>query len=80
MDQQDEESGKPPEMVQPKNPSEQTIYGFPIKHVVLVLLTVQNAGAVLLMRYTRSIPGETEFNTQTVSGGGRHTEGSPLPL
>lgn len=61
----DEESGKPPEMVQPKNPSEQTIYGFPIKHVVLVLLTVQNAGAVLLMRYTRSIPGETEFNTQT---------------
>ena len=29
------------------------------------LLVVQNAGAVLLMRYTRSIPGETEFNTQT---------------
>lgn len=29
------------------------------------LLVFQNAGAVLLMRYTRSIPGESEFNTQT---------------
>ena len=28
-------------------------------------MTIQNAGAVLLMRYTRSIPGETEFITQT---------------
>ena len=35
-----------------------------MRHIVLVLLTVQNAGAVLLMRYTRSIPGETEFITQ----------------
>jgi len=41
------------------------MYGVPLRHVVLVLLTVQNAGAVLLMRYTRSIPGETEFITQT---------------
>jgi hypothetical protein len=40
------------------------VYGVPVRHIVLVLLTVQNAGAVLLMRYTRSIPGETEFITQ----------------
>jgi drug/metabolite transporter (DMT)-like permease len=32
---------------------------------VLVLLTTQNAGAVLLMRAVRALPGETEFVTQT---------------
>jgi UDP-sugar transporter A1/2/3 len=63
----DVESGKPAEMVAASNgdtkPPE--LFGVPIKHLVLVLLTIQNAGAVLLMRYTRSIPGETEFVTQT---------------
>lgn len=65
----DLESGKPTEMVSAaaveggsKPPA---WFGIPLKHIVLVLLTVQNAGAVLLMRYTRSIPGETEFITQT---------------
>jgi len=47
------------------NPAEAMLWGIPVKRLVLVLLTIQNAGAVLLMRYTRSIPGETEFNTQT---------------
>jgi len=37
----------------------------PIKYFVLVLLTVQNAGAVLMMRYARSMPGEGLFVTQT---------------
>ena len=29
------------------------------------MLVLQNTGAVLLMRYTRSMPGEPEFITQT---------------
>ena len=29
------------------------------------MLVLQNTGAVLLMRYTRSMPGETEYMTQT---------------
>lgn len=69
MSGKDLESGKPSEMVAAnttnKDPSALLIYGIPVRHIVLVLLTVQNAGAVLLMRYTRSIPGETEFITQT---------------
>lgn len=47
------------------DPKALRVFGIPVKHLVLVLLTIQNAGAVLLMRYTRSIPGETEFITQT---------------
>lgn len=39
-------------------------YGVPKKYIVLCLLTIQNAGAVLLMRYTRSIHGENNFNPQ----------------
>lgn len=46
-------------------PSDLVIYGVPVKLVVLLMLTVQNAGAVLLMRYTRSIPGQSDFSTQT---------------
>ena len=46
-------------------PSDLVFYGVPVKFVVLVMLTVQNAGAVLLMRYTRSIPGQSDFSTQT---------------
>lgn len=42
-----------------------TLFGLPIKYFVLVLLVFQNAGAVLLMRYTRSLPAEKEFSTQT---------------
>jgi UDP-sugar transporter A1/2/3 len=62
----DVESGKPSEMVaSSKGEAPPQMFGIPLKHFVLVLLTVQNAGAVLLMRYTRSIPGETEFITQT---------------
>jgi len=65
----DVESGKPTEMVSAAAEADSTKPpswgGIPLKHIVLVLLTVQNAGAVLLMRYTRSIPGETEFITQT---------------
>lgn len=49
----------------PAAPSSLRFFGIPVKHIVLIMLTVQNAGAVLLMRYTRSIPGETEFITQT---------------
>lgn len=60
----DVESGKPVGEAQAK-PDGEKLFGFPLKHFVLVLLTVQNAGAVLLMRYTRSIPGETDFDTQT---------------
>ena len=37
----------------------------PLKYAILVLLVFQNAGAVLLMRYTRSLPEEKQFNTQT---------------
>lgn len=71
MSTKDVESGKPTEMVaasknmnggEIKSPE---LCGIPVKFLVLVLLTIQNAGAVLLMRYTRSIPGETEFVTQT---------------
>lgn len=49
----------------PAAPSSLRFFGIPVKHIVLIMLTVQNAGAVLLMRYTRSIEGETEFITQT---------------
>ena len=48
-----------------ENPAPPTCFGVQLKYVVLVMMTVQNAGAVLLMRYTRSMPGETEFITQT---------------
>ena len=65
----DEESGKGgssnAKPFDTSDPKSATLYGFPVKHIVLVLLTLQNAGAVLLMRYTRSMPGETEFITQT---------------
>jgi hypothetical protein len=46
-------------------PTDLVVYGVPFKHVVLLMLTVQNAGAVLLMRYTRSMPGQSDFSTQT---------------
>jgi len=59
----DEAPGKPT-APQPA-PEVAMFHGVPLKHFVLVLLTLQNAGAVLLMRYTRSIPGEAEFVTQT---------------
>ncbi|KAJ8613563.1 hypothetical protein CTAYLR_002212 [Chrysophaeum taylorii] len=36
-----------------------------VKYLVCCLLVVQNTGAVILMRYTRSMPGENEFITQT---------------
>lgn len=36
-----------------------------VKYVVCLLLVFQNTGAVLLMRYTRSMPGQGEFMTQT---------------
>ena len=35
------------------------------KYLVCLLLVFQNTGAVILMRYTRSMPGEGSFNTQT---------------
>ena len=41
------------------------IGGIPIKYFVLLLLVGQNATAVLMMRYVRSIAGETNFETQT---------------
>ena len=53
----DVESGKPTEMVSAPAEADSSKPpswgGIPLKHIVLVLLTVQNAGAVLLMRYTR---------------------------
>lgn len=36
-----------------------------VKYLVCCQLVVQNTGAVLLMRYTRSMPGEREFATET---------------
>jgi len=36
-----------------------------VKYLVCLLLVFQNTGAVLLMRYTRSMPGQNEFSTQT---------------
>jgi UDP-sugar transporter A1/2/3 len=41
------------------------VFGVPVGYLVLCLLVVQNAGAVLLMRAVRALPGETNFNTQT---------------
>lgn len=41
------------------------LFGVPVKYLVLCLLVVQNAGAVLLMRAVRALPGEAEFITQT---------------
>jgi hypothetical protein len=41
------------------------VCGVPIRFFVLVLLVFQNAGAVLLMRYSRAMPGQGEFVTQT---------------
>ena len=47
-------------------PDEQPrICGVPARFFVLVLLVFQNAGAVLLMRYSRAMPGQGEFVTQT---------------
>eukprot|EP01059_Diplonema_ambulator_P037170 TRINITY_DN9680_c0_g2_i1.p1 TRINITY_DN9680_c0_g2~~TRINITY_DN9680_c0_g2_i1.p1 ORF type:complete len:374 (+),score=113.17 TRINITY_DN9680_c0_g2_i1:52-1122(+) len=42
-----------------------TFMGVEIRYLVLPLLTAQNASAVLLMRAVRSLPGQTEFSTQT---------------
>eukprot|EP01061_Rhynchopus_euleeides_P044560 TRINITY_DN782_c0_g2_i1.p1 TRINITY_DN782_c0_g2~~TRINITY_DN782_c0_g2_i1.p1 ORF type:complete len:384 (+),score=152.44 TRINITY_DN782_c0_g2_i1:53-1153(+) len=41
------------------------LFGIDARLVVLPLLTVQNAGAVLLMRSTRSMPGEDAFSSQS---------------
>jgi UDP-sugar transporter A1/2/3 len=41
------------------------VLGVPIGYLVLCLLVLQNAGAVLLMRAVRALPGETDFITQT---------------
>ena len=37
------------------DPKDAKIFGIPVKHAVLVLMTIQNAGAVLMMRWTRSM-------------------------
>eukprot|EP01062_Namystynia_karyoxenos_P055201 TRINITY_DN45941_c0_g1_i1.p1 TRINITY_DN45941_c0_g1~~TRINITY_DN45941_c0_g1_i1.p1 ORF type:complete len:366 (+),score=85.19 TRINITY_DN45941_c0_g1_i1:53-1099(+) len=42
-----------------------TYCGIPAARLVLPLLTLQNAGAVLLMRAARSLEGHSAFNTQT---------------
>lgn len=39
--------------------------GIPLKYLSLALLTLQNTGAVLIMRYTRSIPSESQYLTST---------------
>ena len=41
------------------------LFGIDARYVVLPLLAVQNAGSVLLMRSTRSLPGEAEFSSQS---------------
>jgi len=41
------------------------VFGVPVGYLVLCLLVLQNAGAVLLMRAVRALPGETDFITQT---------------
>lgn len=47
-------------------PTETSFFGgMQAKHFVCGLLVLQNTGAVLLMRYTRSMPGEAEFITQS---------------
>eukprot|EP00614_Pseudopedinella_elastica_P008947 CAMPEP_0172609080 /NCGR_PEP_ID=MMETSP1068-20121228/29113_1 /TAXON_ID=35684 /ORGANISM="Pseudopedinella elastica, Strain CCMP716" /LENGTH=329 /DNA_ID=CAMNT_0013412521 /DNA_START=39 /DNA_END=1028 /DNA_ORIENTATION=+ len=46
-------------------PDHDTMFGVPLKYVSLVALTLQNTGAVLIMRYTRSIPSESQYLTST---------------
>mmetsp|Transcript_3630 Transcript_3630/g.5541 ORF Transcript_3630/g.5541 Transcript_3630/m.5541 type:complete len:418 (+) Transcript_3630:52-1305(+) len=48
-----------PTMLNATNPRSRSAY------MALALLAVQNCSAVLIMRYTRSAPGESEYNTQT---------------
>ena len=59
----------PEEVVKEKLPEEPPqrpqLFGIDARFVVLPLLTFQNAGAVLLMRSTRSLPGEAEFSSQS---------------
>ena len=42
-----------------------SLFGIELRYLVCGMLVLQNTGAVLLMRYTRSMPGETEYMTQT---------------
>eukprot|EP01060_Flectonema_neradi_P019137 TRINITY_DN2614_c0_g4_i2.p1 TRINITY_DN2614_c0_g4~~TRINITY_DN2614_c0_g4_i2.p1 ORF type:complete len:382 (+),score=65.82 TRINITY_DN2614_c0_g4_i2:55-1146(+) len=46
-------------------PQRPKLWGIEIRFLVLPFLTVQNAGAVLLMRAVRSMEGETNFSSQT---------------
>eukprot|EP01059_Diplonema_ambulator_P002101 TRINITY_DN11732_c1_g3_i1.p1 TRINITY_DN11732_c1_g3~~TRINITY_DN11732_c1_g3_i1.p1 ORF type:complete len:381 (+),score=56.14 TRINITY_DN11732_c1_g3_i1:66-1145(+) len=48
----------------PAQPARPRILGIDVKYWVLPLLSLQNAGAVLLMRGTRSIEGHNEFSPQ----------------
>ena len=42
-----------------------SLFRIELRYFVCGMLVLQNTGAVLLMRYTRSMPGETEYMTQT---------------
>eukprot|EP01061_Rhynchopus_euleeides_P034954 TRINITY_DN58981_c0_g1_i1.p1 TRINITY_DN58981_c0_g1~~TRINITY_DN58981_c0_g1_i1.p1 ORF type:complete len:349 (+),score=137.54 TRINITY_DN58981_c0_g1_i1:118-1164(+) len=55
------------EPIKPEKKEEERpkLWGVEIRILVLCLLTAQNASAVLLMRGVRSLPGQTEFSTQT---------------
>lgn len=39
--------------------------GVPLKYVTLIILTIQNTGAIVMMRYTRSTPTESQYLTTT---------------
>eukprot|EP01065_Artemidia_motanka_P027547 TRINITY_DN32738_c0_g1_i1.p1 TRINITY_DN32738_c0_g1~~TRINITY_DN32738_c0_g1_i1.p1 ORF type:complete len:376 (+),score=68.38 TRINITY_DN32738_c0_g1_i1:65-1192(+) len=53
-----------PSSAQP-HPERPNLFGVDLKWFVLPLLTAQNAGAVLMMRAARSLPGEGQFDTLT---------------
>lgn len=48
-----------------KHEEENHFYGIPLKYVSLVVLTVQNTAAIIVMRYTRATPSESSYLTTT---------------
>jgi UDP-sugar transporter A1/2/3 len=56
----DVEAAAPPAASKPP-----MLFGIELRYLVCGMLVIQNTGAVLLMRYTRSMPGEGQYITQT---------------
>ena len=53
------------EVKKEETPQRPKLWGVEIRFLVLPLMTVQNAGAVLLMRSVRSLEEESNFSSQT---------------